>query len=49
MNLPTGLRPSDLASQPKAGLPNFSPANLLLAIGAADRGGILLLPGVSSS
>ena len=31
---PTRLQPSDLASQPKAGEPNFSPSNFLLATGA---------------
>ncbi len=30
----TRLQPSDLASQPKDGEPNFSPSNLLLATGA---------------
>ena len=34
MKPPTRLQPSGLASQPKAGEPNFSPANLLLATGA---------------
>ena len=39
MKPPTRLQPSGLASQPKAGEPNFSPANLLLATGAgAPRG-----------
>jgi hypothetical protein len=35
---PTRLQPSGLASQPKAGEPNFSPANLLPATGAGPRG-----------
>ena len=33
MKPPTRLQPSGRASQPKAGEPNFSPSNLLLATG----------------
>ena len=36
---PTRLQPSGLASQPKAGEPNFSPANLLPVTGAGAAGG----------
>ena len=35
---PKQLQPSDRAWQPKAGAPNFSPANLLPATGAGPRG-----------
>src|ERR1700690_2078220 len=36
---PARLQPSGLASQPKAGEPNCSPANLLLAIGVTPPAG----------
>ncbi len=39
MKPPTRLQPSDLASQPKAGEPNFSPSKLLPASwGGSPRG-----------